>query len=79
MTTEERIIDYMTNYKTEKGEFKEGATHYTDTIKTHLSYASQLTSAPRTSIAYRLYLNRSLEWLKLLKKHGINLQNIIKK
>ena len=28
---------------------------------------------------YRLYLNRSLDWLKLLKKHGINLQNIIKK
>jgi hypothetical protein len=79
MTTEERIIDYMTNYEPEQGEFKEGVTHYTDTLKTHRSYASQLISAPRTSIAYRMYLNRSLDWLKLLKKHGINLQNVIKK
>jgi len=79
MTTEERIIDYMTNYEPEQLEFKEGVTHYTDTLKTHRSYAAQLTSAPRTSIAYRMYLKRSLEWLKLLKKHGINLQNIIKK
>ena len=79
MTTEERIIDYMTNHEPEQVEFKEGITHYTDTLKTHRSYAAQLTSAPRTSIAYRLYLNRSLDWLKLLKKHDINLQNVIKK
>jgi hypothetical protein len=79
MSTEERIIHYMTNYEPEQGEFKEGAVYYTDTLKTHQSYAAQLMSAPRTSIAYRLYLNRSLEWLKLLKKHGINLQNVIKK
>jgi hypothetical protein len=79
MTTEERIIDYMTNHEPGQGEFKEGVTHYTDTLKTHRSYAAQLMNAPRTSIAYRMYLKRSLEWLKLLKKHGINLQNIIKK
>ena len=79
MTTEERIIDYMTNHEPEQLEFKEGVTHYTDTLKTHRSYAAQLTSAPRTSIAYRLYLNRSLDWLKLLKKHGFNMHNIIKK
>jgi hypothetical protein len=79
MTTEERIIDYMTNHEPEQCEFKEGVTHYTDTLKTHRSYAAQLMNAPRTSIAYRLYLKRSLDWLKLLKKHGINLQNVIKK
>lgn len=78
MTTEERIIDYMTNYEPEQGEFKEGVTHYTDTLKTHRSYTSQLMNAPRTSISYRMYLTRSLEWLKLLKKHGVNLHNIIK-
>jgi hypothetical protein len=78
MNTEERIIDYMTNYEPEQGEFKEGEVYYNDTLKTHRSYAAQLMSAPRTSIAYRMYLKRSLDWLKLLKKHGINLQNVIK-
>jgi len=69
----------MTNHEPEQSEFKDGAVYYTDTLKIHHSYAAQLTSAPRTSIAYRMYLNRSLEWLRLLKKHGINLQNVIKK
>lgn len=78
MTTEERIIDYMTNYEPEKTKFKEGEGYYTDTVKTHRSYAAQLMNAPRTSIAYRMYLNRCLDWLKLLKKHGVNLQNVIK-
>lgn len=78
MTTEERIIDYMTNYEPEQTEFKEGAGYYTDTLKTHRSYAAQLMSAPPTSIAYRMYLTRCLDWLKLLKKHGVNLHNVIK-
>lgn len=79
MTTEERIIDYMTNYEPEQTEFKEGEGYYMDTLKTHRSYAAQLMNAPRTSIAYRMYLNRCLDWLKLLKKHGVNLHNVIKK
>ena len=78
MTTEERIIDYMTNHEPEQREFKDGAVYYTDTLKTHRSYAAQLINAPRTTIAYRMYLNRCLDWLKLLKKHGVNLQNVIK-
>jgi hypothetical protein len=78
MTTEERIIDYMTNHEPEQSDFKEGAAYYTDTLKTHRSYAAKLTNAPRTSIAYRMYLNRCLDWLKLLKKHSVNLQNVIK-
>ena len=78
MTIEERIIDYMTNHEPEQTEFKEGEGYYMDTLKTHRSYAAQLMNAPRTSIAYRMYLNRCLDWLKLLKKHGVNLHNIIK-
>jgi hypothetical protein len=68
----------MTNYEPEQSEFKEGEGYYTDTVKTHRSYAAQLMNAPPTSIAYRMYLNRCLDWLKLLKKHGVNLHNVIK-
>lgn len=77
MTNEQRILDYMVNYEPEQTDFKEGVTYYTDTLKTHRSYAAQLTTAPKGSIAYRMYLSRAFDWLKLLKKHGVKLQNKI--
>jgi hypothetical protein len=78
MTIEEQLIERMNNYEPEQGEFKEGATHYTDTFKTHRSYAAHLKHAPNGSFVRKAYLKRCYGWLMLLKKNGIEMHHTIK-
>ncbi|MBU3682399.1 MAG: hypothetical protein FGM16_10750 [Flavobacterium sp.] len=78
MTTEQRIIEYMTNYEPHDATLTDGCVTYHSTARTHRSYAAQLINAPEQSMVHRTYLNRCLNWLRLLKKNNIELYNTIK-
>ncbi len=78
MTTEQRIIEYMTNYEPQPVAIKDGEKSYLNALKTHQSYSIYLTSAKRNTSAYRAYLRLCFDWLKTLKKNGVNLSYIIK-
>lgn len=75
---EQKTIEYMTTKMPLEASIVDRHTTYHSTTATHQSYASQLTNAHRGSGAYRTYLIRCYEWLILLKKRGIELQDIIK-
>ena len=78
MTTEQRIIEYMTNYEPQPVAIKDGEKTYFNALTTHQSYSIYLTSAKRNTSIYRAYLRLCLDWLKTLKKNGVNLSYIIK-
>lgn len=78
MTTEQRIIEYMTNYEPQPVAIKDGEKTYFNALRTHKSYSIYLTSAKRNTIVYRAYLRLCFDWLKTLKKNGVNLSYIIK-
>ena len=78
MTTEQRIIEYMTNYEPHDATLTDGYVTYLSTSRTHRSYANQLINAAEYSMVHRTYLHRCLNWLRLLKKNNIQLQHIIK-
>ena len=78
MTTEQRIIEYMTNYEPQPVAIKDGEKTYFNALKTHQSYSIYLTSAKRNTSVYRAYLRLCFDWLKTLKKNGVNLSYIIK-
>ena len=76
MTTEQKIIHYMTTMAPADCTLVDGPTTYNSTQHTHQSFARHLITAERTSQVYRIYLLRCYNWLKLLHKNKINLQNI---
>lgn len=78
MTTEQRIIEYMTKYEPKPVAIKDGEKRYFNALRTHQSYSIYLTSAKRNTSVYRLYLRLCFDWLKTLKKNGVNLSYIIK-
>lgn len=76
MTTEQKIIQYMTEKLPDDCTLVDGPTTYHSTQHTHQSFARYLMATQRTSQVYRTYLLRCYDWLKLLHQRGINLQNI---
>jgi hypothetical protein len=78
MTTEQRIIEYMTKYEPQPVAIKDGEKSYLNALRTHQSYSIYLTSAKRNTGVYRTYLRLCFDWLKTLKKNGVNLSYIIK-
>jgi hypothetical protein len=78
MTTEQRIIEYMTNYEPQPVAIKDGEKTYFNALTTHKSYSIYLTSAKRNTSVYRTYLRLCFDWLKTLKKNGVELCYIIK-
>ena len=75
---EQKTIEYMLNKLPEDTSILDRHIIYHSTIAAHKSYASQLVNARRSTGAYRTYLIRCYNWLVLLKKRGIALQDIIK-
>ena len=75
MTTEQKIIHYMTTMAPDDRTLVDGPTTYTSTQQAHQSFARHLITAERTSQVYRSYLLRCYNWLKLLHQNKINLQN----
>lgn len=74
MTTEQKIIQYMTEKLPDDCTLVDGPTTYNSTQHTHQSFARYLMAADRTSQVYRSYLVRCYNWLKLLHETKINLQ-----
>ena len=75
MTTEQKIIHYMTTMAPADRTLVDGPTTYTSTQQAHKSFARYLITAERTSQVSRTYLLRCYNWLKLLHQNKINLQN----
>lgn len=75
MTTEQKIIHYMTEKLPDECTIVDGPTTYNSTQHTHQSFARYLMATDRTSQVYRSYLLRCYNWLKLLHENKINLQN----
>lgn len=76
MSTYAKIIQYMTEKIPDECTLVDGPTTYNSTQQTHKTLASYLiTAKPGTSV-HRTYAIKAFEWLKLLKKNNINLQNI---
>ena len=78
MTTEQKIIHFMTEKLPDDCQLVDGPVTYLSTLHTHKSFASYLITASRNSEVYKNYLLRCYDWLKLLHKNKINLQNINK-
>ena len=75
MTPYETVVHYMTEKLPDECTIVDGPTTYNSTQQTHKTLASYLiTAKPGTSV-HRTYAIKAFEWLKLLKKHGINLQD----
>lgn len=75
MTTEQKIIHYMTEKLPADCTLMDGPTTYNSTQHTHQSFARYLMETDRTSQVYRSYLLRCYNWLKLLNENKINLQD----
>ena len=78
MTPYETLVHYMTNKLPDEFTIVDGPTTYNSTQQTHKTLASYLTTAKPGTSVHRTYAIKAFEWLKLLKKHNINLQNINK-
>ena len=76
MSTYAKIIQYMTDKLPDECTLVDGPTTYTSTQQAHHSFARYLMASERTSQVYRTYLLRCYNWLKLLHRNKINLQNI---
>ena len=75
MTPYETVVHYMTEKLPDECTIVDGPTTYNSTQQTHKTLASYLiTAKPGTSV-HRTYAIKAFEWLKLLKKHEINLQD----
>jgi hypothetical protein len=74
MSTYAKIVEYMTEKLPDEAKIVDGPVTYNSTQHTHQSFSRYLMAADRTSQVYRIYLLRCYDWLKLLKKHEINLQ-----
>ena len=75
MSTYAKIIQYMTEKLPDECTIVDGPTTYNSTQQTHKTLASYLTTAKPGTSVHRTYAIKAFEWLKLLKKHEINLQD----
>jgi hypothetical protein len=75
MSTYEKIIQYMTNKLPDDCTLVDGPTTYTSTQQAHQSLARYLTTAKAGTSVHRTYALKAFNWLKLLHKNNINLQN----
>ena len=76
MTPYETVVHYMTNKLPDDCTLVDGPITHNSTQHTHKTLASYLTTAKPGTSVHRTYAIKAFEWLKLLKKHNINLQNI---
>ena len=75
MSTYDKIIQYMTEKLPEECTLVDGPTTYTSTQQAHQSIARYLTTAKAGTSVHRTYAVKAFNWLKLLHKNNINLQN----
>ena len=75
MSTYAKIIQYMTNKLPDDCTLVDGPTTYTSTQQAHQSLARYLTTAKAGTSVHRTYALKAFNWLKLLHKNNINLQN----
>lgn len=76
MSTYKKIIQYMTEKLPDECTLVDRHITYNSTQQTHKTLASYLTTAKPGTSVHRTYAIKAFEWLKLLKKNNINLQNI---
>jgi len=76
MTPYETLVHYMTNKLPDEFTIVDGPITHNSTQHTHKTLASYLTTAKPGTSVHRTYAIKAFEWLKLLKKNNINLQNI---
>jgi len=76
MSTYAKIIQYMTEKLPDECTLVDGPITHNSTQQTHQALARYLTTAKPGTSVHRTYAIKAFEWLKLLKKHNINLQNI---
>jgi hypothetical protein len=75
MSTYAKIIQYMTEKLPYDCTLVDGPTTYTSTQQAHRSLARYLTTAKAGTSVHRTYAVKAFNWLKLLHKNNINLQN----
>jgi hypothetical protein len=75
MSTYAKIIQYMTEKLPEECTLVDGPTTYTSTQQAHRSLARYMTTAKAGTSVHRTYAVKAFNWLKLLHKNNINLQN----
>jgi hypothetical protein len=75
MSTYAKIIQYMTEKLPDDCTLVDGPTTYTSTQQAHRSLARYLTTAKAGTSVHRTYAVKAFNWLKLLHKNNINLQN----
>lgn len=75
MSTYAKIIQYMTEKLPDEFTIVDGPITYNSTQQTHKTLANYLTTAKPGTSVHRTYAIKAFEWLKLLKKHEINLQD----
>jgi len=75
MTKYDKIIHYMTDMLPDDCTLVDGPTTYTSTQQAHQSLAMYLTTAAHGTSVHRTYTIKALNWLMLLRKNNINLQN----
>ena len=75
MTKYEKIIHYMTEMLPDEATLVDGPLTYTSTQQAHQSLARYLTIAAHGTSVHRTYTIKALNWLMLLRKNNINLQN----
>lgn len=75
MTPYETVVHYMTKKLPDECTIVDGPITYNSTQHTHKTLASYLTTAKEGTPVHRTYAIKAFDWLKLLKKHNINLQN----
>lgn len=76
MSTYAKIIQYMTEKLPDECTLVDGPITHNSTQQTHKTLASYLITAKPGTPVHRTYAIKAFDWLKLLKKHEINLQNI---
>ena len=76
---EKRIIDFMTSSQPVEAKIIDRHTTYHSTTATHNTYREQLINANNATRVYRTYLIRCYDWIRLLKRHEVEIINLIKK
>jgi hypothetical protein len=75
MTKYDKIIHYMTEMLPDDCTLVDGPLTYTSTQQAHKTLARYLTTAAHGTSVHRTYTIKALNWLRLLRKNNINLQN----
>jgi len=76
MTPYETVVHCMTKKLPDECTLVDGPITYNSTQQSHHALARYLTTSKECTPVHRTYAIKAFDWLKLLKKHNINLQNI---